>query len=337
MNDRTEQLIREAFEAEADHAPDPRPILAKLARARSPRFRTRHPAVNLMAAAAAVVVVALVAVAIPTFLHRDIPADPAAGDQNVLVMGLDGVKKTEMLMLVHLDEDGTASVASLPDGVPRKDSSTYSLNEVYRTFGPDRLRADIRDLTGVTVDHYVAVNMTALGDIATAAGGVPVCLNAAAKDPDSDVSFPAGTHSISGKQVLAFVRQQDAVRASDDTTPYPYFVERQEAFLTGLASKVGEVDPRKLLDAAGTSLRTDKDLDLLAFAARLEHFKGVRYVDVGADLSTPMYTGKGPQQGHEVLPLVSLREFVTAMFDGASHPGGPRTPELPFTKRTCVF
>jgi len=235
-------------------------------------------------------------------------------------------------MLVHLDEDGTASVVTLPDGVPRKDSSTYSLNEVYRTFGVDRLRDDVRELTGVTVDHYVAVDMTALADLATAAGGVPVCLNEATRDPETGVSFPAGTHTIAGKKVLDFVRQKN-----DTAIPYPYFIERQEAFLTGLASKVDDVDPRKMIDALGKSLRTDKDLDLLGLAARLENFKGVRYVDVGADLSTPLYTGKGPGQGEEVLPLVSLREFVSAMFAGESHPGGPRTPELPFTKQTCVF
>jgi len=38
-----------------------------------------------------------------------------------------------------------------------------------------------------------------------------------------------------------------------------------------------------------------------------------------------------------VIPLVSVREFVTDMFDGKSHPGGPRTPELPFGKQHCVY
>ncbi|HEY7594509.1 MAG TPA: LCP family protein [Actinophytocola sp.] len=326
---RTGQLIREAFAAEADQAPDSRAILAELSRARPPRRRTA-----LVAATVAVVAVALAAVAVPTLLHRN---TPAAGpqDQDVLLLGLDRSKKTELLMLAHLDGDGTASVVSLPDIMPRGDGSTYALNEVYRAFGPDRLLQDVAKLTGVRVEHYAALDLDAFGDLAAAVGGVPVCLRKATKDPDSGVSFPAGTHTITGAKVLPFIRQKDDVRPyrDDDTVPYPYFVQRQEAFLTGLASKAGDADPEAVLDVLGKHLRTDGELDVLGLAERIATAKGVRFIEVDAGLDMPMDTGRGGT----VIPLVPVRAFVQDMFAGKAHPGGPRTPELKFSKQRCVY
>jgi LCP family protein required for cell wall assembly len=328
MTDRTEQLIREAFAAEAEHAPESRVILARLARARARSPRRRGTA---LVAAAAVVAVAVAAVAVPKILDRNAPATGPA-DENVLLLGLDGVKKAELMMLAHLDADGTASVVSLPDGMPRGDGSSYSLSEVYRTFGPDRMLADVEKLTGQPVDHYVALDMAAFGDLATAVGGVPVCLREATKDPETGVSFPAGTSTVAGDKALNFLRQND-----DAAIPYPDFLERQQSFLAGLASKAGDVDPRKVRDALGNRLRTDKDLDLLGLADRLAAGKGVRFEEIFEGLDIAMEVGSHGDRGEIVIPLVSVRQFVADMFAGASHPGGPRTPDLPFTKQTCVY
>lgn len=321
MTDRTEQLIREAFAAEADQAPDSRPILAELARARPPRRRTA-----LFAATAAFVAVVVAAVAVPLLLDRATPAAPPR-DEDVLILGLDRSRQTEVLMLAHLDADGTAAMVSLPDIIPRSGGSSYPLDEVYDRLGPDRLLADVRRLTGVRVEHYAVLDMTALGELATAVGGVPVCLKEPSRDPETDVSFPAGQQVVRGAKALEFVRQ-----GYDTEIPYPSRDERQQAFLSGLASKAGEVDPQAVLDVLGRQLRTDDGLDLVGLVARLESVKGVRFANVGADLSVAMEDEKGAT----VLPLVTLRTFVTDMFDGDPRPGGPGTPELPFVKEWCV-
>jgi hypothetical protein len=301
MTDRTEQLIREAFAAEADRAPDSRAIMAELARARPPR--RRHTA--LFAATAAIVAVALAAVVVPALLHR---TTPAAGpqDENVLLMGLNRSKKAELFMLAHLDADGTASVVTLPDGMPRGDGSSYGLADAYRTFGADRVLDDVGKLTGVHVDHYAAL--------------------------DTGLSFPAGTHTVAGARALDFLRQNN-----DTAIPYPDFVERQTAFLTGLASKAGAADPRKVLDVLGKHLRTDKGLDVLGLVSRIASARGVRFISIYEGLDMPMNTGKGSGRGDIVIPLVSVKTFVTDMFAGKAYPGGPHTPELKFTKQTCVF
>jgi anionic cell wall polymer biosynthesis LytR-Cps2A-Psr (LCP) family protein len=180
----------------------------------------------------------------------------------------------------------------------------------------------------VPVDHYAALDMDAFDELATAVGGVPVCLKQATRDPGTKVSFPAGKQTLTGEKVLAFLRQKD-----DAAIPYPDVAERQEAFLTGLASKAGDVDSQAVLDVLGKRLRTDEDLDVLGLAARLESVKGVRFAEVGADLSVPMETAPGEL----VLPIVTVKQFVTDMFAGASHPGGPGTPELTFAKQKCVY
>lgn len=324
MTDRTEQLIREAFAAEAEQAPDARAILAELNRARSPRRRTA-----LVAAAAAVVAVALVAVAIPNLLDRNI--NPAAGgkDQNVLVVGLDKSRAAELLVLVHLDADGTADVVSLPGLAPRPDGSTYALDEVYDRLGPDRLLADVEKLTGVSVDHYAALDMAVFGDLADAVGGVPVCLKEATKDPDSGVSFPAGVATVNGAKTLAFLRQK-----SDAKIPYPAVEERQLAFLAGLAGKARDADLRAVRGVLDKHLRTDRDLDLLAVPGRLREVTGVRFAEVTAGLDVPMEVGPNRKI---VLPIVTARTFITDMFAGKPRPGGPGTPELPYGKQKCVY
>lgn len=332
MTDRTEELIREAFAAEAEHAPESRVILAKLARARSPRFHFRNRPMALIAAAAAVVVVAVVAVMVPVLLNRAAPAGPHDEDQNVVLLGLDRSKKAELMMLAHFDADGTADVVSLPDGMPRGDGSSYSLSEVYRTWGPDRLLADVRKLTGQPVDHYAALDMDAFPDLATAVGGVPVCVRETTRDPKAGVTFRKGTNTVAGAKAMVFLRQSD-----DNAIPYPDFLERQEAFLTGLASKAGDVDPRKVLDVLGKRLRTDKELDILGLAARFENAKGVRFEEIYEGLDIAMDTGKGEGRGDIVIPLVSVKTFIADMFDGKPYPGGPRTPKLKFSKQKCVF
>lgn len=324
MTDRTEQLIREAFTAEADHAPDSRTVLAELARRRAPRRR----GTALIMVTAAVVAVALAAVAIPSLLDR---TAPAAGpqDQNLLLLGLDRSKRAEILMFAHLDADGTAALVALPDSIPRSDGTSYPLYEVYDKLGADQLREDVERVTGQRVDHYAVLNMADFGDLATAVGGVPVCLKEASRDPETGVSFRAGTQTVAGERALDFLRQ-----SLDTAIPYPATEERQQAFLTGLASRAGDVDPRAVLRVLGDRLRTDRDLDVLALAERLESVRGVRFADVTADMKVPMDVGPNREI---VLPIVTVREFVTDMFAGASHPGGPGTPELPFTKEKCVY
>jgi LCP family protein required for cell wall assembly len=323
MNDRTESLIRDAFAAEADRAPDPRTVLAGLARARPPRRR----GMALVSAVVVVVVVAIAAVVVPKMLDRGAPpAGPApAEDQNVLLVGLDRSKWTDAIMLAHLDADGTAAVVSLPRDtwVQSPGSRVDRLNQVYAKDGIDALLAEVRALTGVAVEHYALLDMSAFGDLATAAGGVPVCLKRATTDPNSGASFPAGRQTIKGAQALAFVRQRHSLPNGDLDR-----VVRQQVFLAGLAAKMHDADPAALLDALGTHLHTDGDLDVLGLAARFRG--GVRFATVPvAEESHQLPSGAAVLR----LDPAAVARFVAGMFDGH---GGGSAPPKPGSRSACV-
>jgi LCP family protein required for cell wall assembly len=311
VNDRTESLIRDAFAAEADRAPDPRTVLAGLARARPPRRR----GMALVSAAVVVVVVAIAAVVVPRVLDRGVPpAGPApAEDQNVLLIGLDRSRYADAMMLAHLDADGTAAVVSLPRDtwVRSPASSVDRLNQVYAKDGIDALLTEVRTLTGVAVEHYALLDMAAFGDLATAVGGVPVCLKEATTDPTSGASFPAGRQTIEGARALAFVRQRHSLSNGDLDR-----VVRQQVFLDGLATRLRDTDPAAVLAALGAHLRTDKDLDVLGLAAQLKGVGDLRYATVPvAEESHHL------PNGALVLRLdpAAVARFVAGMFSG---PGG---------------
>lgn len=266
MTDRTEQLIRDAFAEEARRAPDSREVLAGLHRRRAPRR------VGLLVATAAMVVVvaAVAAFVVPEVFRRSAPpvADQslAVTPTSVLVVGVDKRDHTDTLGLVRLDENGALSLASLPRDlwVTTPDGKQTRLNQVYPASGADTLLSTVRDLTGVAVEHYVVMDMSAVGDLATAVGGVPVCLRTAVDDRFAEASFPAGEQVVSGPAALAFLRQRHGLPMGDLDR-----VARAQAFLQSLATRLRDADLTKVLPVVRDHVRTDDGLDLLGLARNL--------------------------------------------------------------------
>jgi LCP family protein required for cell wall assembly len=267
MNDRTESLVREAFAAEAERAPDPRPVLAALASGR----RRRGPSVAIVLAAA--VVVAVAAVVVPQVLQ---PAGdgaspgqaPPSADENLVLAGTDDHGLADSIMLVHLGGDGDIAVLSLPRDsyVRAPDGSHKRLNAVERDLGPEALLETVRDLTGVTVDHYGFLPMGSFGPISEAVGGVPVCLNRPTSDPMTGVSFPKGPQQIARARALAFLRQRHGLDEGELDR-----MRRQQAFVRGVLGRVTEddTDLGALLEVVGENARLDPDWDLAGTANQL--------------------------------------------------------------------
>jgi LCP family protein required for cell wall assembly len=268
-DDRTEQLIREAFTKQAQRAPDGREVLAAL-RGSRPR---RNFGVVLATAAVVVVVAAVAAFVVPEVFNR---STPPAADQprqtvsakptSVLVGGLDTDGRTDTLALAQVHADGGVSLVSLPrdSWVSSPEGPMLRLGQVYKFFGPDNLLDRVRDLTGVRPEHYAFVDMAAFADLADAVGGVRVCLNAPAKDSFAGVDLPAGEQVVTGDAALGFVRQRHGLPKGDLDR-----IKRAQVFLQGVMSKLGDADLDKLVDAVAGRLRTDPGLDLLGLAGQL--------------------------------------------------------------------
>jgi LCP family protein required for cell wall assembly len=271
--DHTEQLVRDAFADEAARAVDSREVLAAV-RGKRPR---RSYGVALVAAAVVVVVAAVATFVVPEVFRRS--SVPPAAEQsrtvtpaNVLVVGTDGGGYTDSILLVQLGADGSVSVVSLPrDSWVSAGGKMTRLNQVYPTSGVDILLTTVRDLTGVQVDHYVVVDMTAVADLANAVGGLPVCLREATSDERSGADFPAGRQVLNGEAVLSFIRQRHPLPNSDLDR-----IVRLQAVVRSLMVKLRDADLAAVVTAVTGRVRTDPNLDLLGLATDLVHAKELR-------------------------------------------------------------
>lgn len=241
------------------------------------------------------------------------PNDGVNGtNQNILLVGLDsrqgatpaelkelstgqdgGSMATDTMMVLHVPADGSkATVISLPrdSWVSVKGFGKGKLNSAYADGysggggtkgGAKLLISTVEDLTGLTIDHYVAVSLLAFYRISTAIGGVPVCLKAAQNaSTDSDaygsgysgIDLPAGPSVIEGKQALAFVRQRHGLPRGDLDR-----IVRQQYFLSHAFNKVASagtlLNPaalNRLINAVSSSLQVDQGLDLLKLARQVQ-------------------------------------------------------------------
>ncbi len=223
--------------------------------------------------------------------------DPKAA--NILVMGSDKRKgknalnvagqRSDTTILVHLAADRkSATAVSIPrdtmvpmpectreDGTVVAARSLEIFNEAFSAAGPACTIATVEKLTKIRIDNYVVVDFTGFKDMVDALGGVRVCLPYAVSDPQSHLDLSAGTHTVRGRQALAYVRTRHGIGDGSDISR----IDRQQAFIGSMVSRVKNkgllLRPDRLynfLAAATNSLTTDfgglKDMAGLAQEVR---------------------------------------------------------------------
>jgi LCP family protein required for cell wall assembly len=219
-----------------------------------------------------------------------------------------GDRQTDTIILVHIPQDGTSATAiSFPRdswvdiaggyGQSRINSAfAYAYNDTVSTLtaqgetdqdsieeqakvaGRKNLIETIETLVGRPgmIDRYAEVNLGSFYEVTKAIGGIEVCLNNPAKEIKSGINLPAGLQEIEGVQALAFVRQRQGLPRGDLDR-----IQRQQAFLSGLARKVLSKDvllsPSRLSELIGAVQRSvviSKDWDLLEFANQMRGLTG---------------------------------------------------------------
>lgn len=217
------------------------------------------------------------------------PADrPAAGHgTNILVVGVDsraglskaekdrlhvggkGCNCTDVMMLVHLSQDGhRASVVSVPRDsyVEYADGSGVrgKINGAYARGGGSLTVKTVEKVTGLHVDHYLETNFKGFEQAVDGLGGATLCTDKHLQDENSGLDLTPGIHHADGRVALRYVRARHIERPGDLGR-----VRRQQRtvsdLLTRLTLEGALSDP---VAAAGTartllrSVRTDKGTDL---------------------------------------------------------------------------
>ena len=176
--------------------------------------------------------------------------------------GNDGELNSDTLILVHVPAEAAQptvavsiprdSYVSVPGFGTHKINSAYQwgmrnaqselaaqgvtgpqLGQLARQAGARELVQTVEHLTGVTLDHYVQINLAGFYEITQAVGGIPICLKTPVHDSYSGANFPAGPQTVSGAAALAFVRQRYGLPRGDLDR-----IVRQQAFLSGLAHRL---------------------------------------------------------------------------------------------------
>jgi LCP family protein required for cell wall assembly len=154
--------------------------------------------------------------------------------------------------------NGVSGQQAQPGGLER-------LNSTFAYGGPVCLWKTLEQLTNIRIQHFVEVNFSGFQSIINDVGGVSVCLPYPINNPQSGLNLPAGLHTVSGTQALAFVRARENVGQGSDLQR----IQRQQFFLDAVLQKLKKTnllsDPARVLSVVtdtAKSLTTDSGLDL---------------------------------------------------------------------------
>ncbi len=273
------------------------------------------------------------------------------GAFNVLIVGSDtrlnqpakfggeaaGATLNDVNIIVHVSEDHSRAVAvSVPRDMvipipscPREDGSGMNaamaaqpINVALYYGGLACAVLTAENLTGLTIDYAGLITFDGVASLATAIGGVDVCVNAPVNDPYTGLNFPEkGTYNISGWEALAFLRSRHGVGDGSDLGR----ISSQQVYLSSLVRKVQDegvlLDPAKvygLASVAANSMTLSNSLSnldtMVAMALVLKDIprENIMFVQY------PSTTGLGGVYAGKVAPLPDLADALfTAIINDA--------------------
>lgn len=252
--------------------------------------------------------------------------DAAAGKaQNVLLIGSDsrangdgsadgadapagqeadwtrGGQRSDVLAVLHLSADGrSAAMVSIPrdSWVAVPGYGTTKVNAAFAYGGAPLAVRTVEQLTGVRIDHVVAIDFSGFARVTDALGGVRICVPKTVSDEIGTVA--AGCQVMDGAQALEYVRQRKTLPGGD--------FDRQRRQQNWMRSVVAGATDRQLLSdpvkltavvrELASSVRTDDALgepQLLALALAHRDLRADDVAFLQAPLATPATGYEGSQ------------------------------------------
>lgn len=274
------------------------------------------------------------------------PADPQA--QNFLIAGSDANacvdpdspwagaadptrenigNRSDTIMIMRVDPvTRQAAVLSFPRDlwvkIPGK--SKNRINSAYIKDDYSLLAQTIYENFGIQVDHYIQVDFCAFKRIVDAVGGVTVPFATRILDKNVGLDVPAGCHTFSGDEALAYVRSRhlkwvdENGVANEDRASDLGRISRQQDFLRrtlSAALEEGMFDPgvaRALIESLQTDIVTEQGFtvnDMLEFAGVLKD------IDPAGIRTYQIETSRLIVSGNDVLEPRIKGENMVAILD----------------------
>jgi LCP family protein required for cell wall assembly len=160
--------------------------------------------------------------------------EAAAGN----VTGSSGERNSDTMMLVHLNlVKNHTTIVSIPRDL-YVDIPGYGYNKINSAYshGPGVVVKTVEKLTGMPINHYVAVNFAGFEGVVNAIGGVTVCIDKPMIDTLAHLDLAkAGCYKLEGTEALSFVR---ARHVQGDLIPDFSRIERQQVFFRAMLNKM---------------------------------------------------------------------------------------------------
>ncbi|HEX8092248.1 LCP family protein [Jatrophihabitans sp.] len=256
-----------------------------------------------------------------------------------------GSYNTDTMMLLHLPADGSRATAisfprdsyvSIPGHGKNKLNAAYPIGVQAahgdKAAGARLLVETIENLTGLSIDHFVQVDLLGFYRISNAIGGIDVCLNAAQKEVKSGIDLKAGHQIIKGTQALAFVRQRYGLRNGDLDR-----IKRQQYFLSAVFRKMSSagtlLNPLKLqnlLKAVSSSLQMDETLEPLKLAQQMQNLQAGSFTFT--TIPTQGFADEeigGQIQNTVVVDAAAMPEFVDKLIGSSGSALQKAKPAVP--------
>ncbi|MFJ8753637.1 LCP family protein [Streptomyces sp. NPDC102441] len=181
----------------------------------------------------------------------------SADRTNATAMSIPRDLMTEIPDCTTKQEDGSEK------DIPGSQNVRFNVSLGQEGRDPGCTMRTVKEITGLSVDHFMMVDFNAVKTLSTAVGGVEVCLDKAVKDPDSHLDLPAGKSTIQGEDALAFVRTRHSFGNQSDLDR----IKVQQQFIGSMIRQMKSddtlTDPGKLFklaDAATKALTVDSGI-----------------------------------------------------------------------------
>lgn len=209
------------------------------------------------------------------------------------------------------------------------------INAAYAFGGPSLLIQTVEQLTGVRIDHYVAIDFQGIIQVTDDLGGVDVVV--AEETSNGPYTFPAGVNHLNGDEARWYLGQRYGLEGGDFDR-----VRRQQQFLEAMFSQLFSsdtfTDPGRLdaaMRAVTSAVAVDDTLsntDLLSLAYSL---RGLRPENVESFTAPVLGTGREGAASVVYLDTVTAERMWTylrndslaanaAEFDTEALPDVPR-------------